>query len=162
MIEVTYKGKSICAIVADSMPLADNPTRKKGDVDLDPNAFEALTGQTTGDFAITWRIVPNSYAEGTKIQYHYEAGQIYYMKIQPRNTIYPVAKFEVKIGSDSYTALTKTQDNCYVIKPNGQSVLSFRITDMFGQVIEEKDYDTKMTATQVSNIVQNGTVQFEK
>ncbi len=162
MIEVTYNGKSICAIVADSMPLADNPTRKKGDVDLDPNAFKALTGQTTGDFDITWRIVPNSYAEGTKIQYHYEAGQIYYMKIQPRNTIYPVAKFEVKIGSGSYTALTKTQDNCYVIKPNGQSVLSFRITDMFGQVIEEKDYDTKMTATEVSNIVQNGTVQFEK
>ena len=166
MIEITCGTKSIRALVVDSMPLADNPGRRAGDVDLDPAAFQELTGATTGDFDITWKLIPNSYAADSDIQYHYEHGSsIYYCKIQPRNTTYPVAKFEYKAANSSkYTEVSKTSDNCYVLDPKSNPVMSFRITDIFGQVIEETDHDTGLTATELTDDLHctEGTVQFPK
>ena len=49
-----------------------------------------------------------------------------------------------------------------MIHPNGASVMSFRMTDIFGQVIEEKDFDTRMTETQLNNVDRRGTVQFPR
>ena len=162
MIEVTYGSKSVNALVTNIMKLSAHPNRNPGDIDLITDAFTKLTGNTTGIYDITWRLVPNSYAENSKVQYYFETGKIYYMKIQPRNTVYPVAKFEYKIGDGNYTEVPKTDDNCYEIDNPGTDVLSFRMTDIFGETIEESDLNTGMTETEVHDVVVNGTVQFTK
>ncbi len=164
MIEITYGKKTITAIVGDSMMLANNSGRKPGDVDLDPNAFKELTGETTGDFDITWRIVPNSYAEDETVQYHFEHGSNpYYFKVEPINTTYPVKTFEYKVGSGDYISLQKTDDNCYEIKStSSMSVVSFRMTDIFDQTIEEVGFDTGITSEISTNKDVPGNVQFPR
>ena len=166
MIEITYGSKSITALVADSMPLHtnENADRQKGDVDLDPDAFNALTGATTGDFDITWKIVPNTAAENGNVQYRIKEGSsTYWVEVQPRNTVYPVAKFEYKIGSGSYQEVKREDYFHYIIKPDGAKKISFRITDIFGQEIEDTDVDLGLTESASSAAaVVDGTVQFPK
>ena len=166
MIEITYGSKSITALVADSMPLDTdkNTDRQKGDVDLDPDAFKALTGATTGDFNITWKIVPNTAAENGNVQYRIKEGSnTYWVAVQPRNTVYPVAKFEYKIGSGSYQEVKREDNFYYIIEPDGAKKFSFLITDIFGQKIEDTDVDLGLTESASSAAaVVNGTVQFPK
>ena len=166
MIEITYGSKTITALVADSMQLDTdkNTTRKKGDVDLDPDAFKALTGATTGDFEITWKIVPNTAAENGNVQYGIKDGSsTYWVAVQPRNTVYPVAKFEYKIGSGSYQEVKREDNFYYFIEPDGAKKFSFLITDIFGQKIEDTDVDLGLTESASSAAaVVNGTVQFPK
>jgi len=165
MIEITYGSKTITALVADSMQLDTdkNTTRKKGDVDLDPDAFKALTGATTGEFDITWKIVPNTAAENGNVQYRIKEGSnTGWAAVQPRNTVYPVAKLEYKVGSGSYKEAELKEFFHYVIEP-GSSAVSFRMTDIFGKEIEEKDVNLGLTGTNsASAAVVDGTVQFPK
>ena len=146
MIEITCaasgQNKTIRALVVDSMMIANNPGREKGDVDLDKFAFEELTGATTGDFNITWRVVELEPALGSYINYAVEQAGQWYVKIQPRNTLYPLSKFEYKVSDGVYREIKREQENMYVLndddmKPFPLNNLTFRMTDIFGETVED-------------------------
>ena len=171
MIEINCGSRKIKALVVDSMPLADNPGRDKGDVDLDPAGFNALTGDTTGDYNITWRVVELEPARKSYISYHLEHGtNQWYIKIQPRNTLYPVAKFEFADENDVFHEVACTSDNCYEIHytetPYNQHHMTFRMTDIFGETVTDSDVDLDIPLEELSANVnlpvpENG-VQFSR
>lgn len=164
MIEVTYQGNTIKAIVGDLMPKATNQSKDDGDIDLEEDAFKALTGEDPTALSVSWKLIPNAYAVGSKIQYHIEHGSnTYYIKIQPRNTVYPVTKVEYLQADGTYAEAAPTDSLCYLIKGLGTPVISLRITDIYGQVVEENDFNTKLTGTDLgSDVCYDGTVQFGK
>ena len=147
MIEINREGRKIKALVVDKMPISDNPGRDKGDVDLDPAGFEALTGANTGDFPITWRVIELEPAQGSFISYRLQHGtNQWYIKIQPRNNLYPLKKFEYMDDNDVYHEVTRTDDNCYEIqyadeKPFSQHHMTFRMTDIFGETVTDNNVD---------------------
>lgn len=171
MIEISCGSRKIKALVVDSMPLADNPGRKKGDVDLDPAGFNALTGDTTGDYDITWRVVELEPARKSYISYHLEHGtNQWYIKIQPRNNLYPLAKFEFADENDAFHEVACTDDNCYEIQysktPYDQHHMTFRMTDIFGETVTDSDVDLDIPLEELSENVnlpvpENG-VQFSR
>lgn len=156
MIEVTYTNengakKTIKALAADEMPIADQTNdRHEGDIDLDEAGFKALTGKTLeegGDFPVEWRIVELEPATRSKIYYHLvEGSSQWYLKIQPRSSLYPLSKFEYMDSNDVYHEVARTTDNCYEIQytdaaPFDARHMTFRMTDIFGETITEANVD---------------------
>ncbi|MBQ5334744.1 MAG: hypothetical protein J6Z45_02230 [Oscillospiraceae bacterium] len=155
MIEITCSAsgitKTIRALVLDSMMIVNNPGRQKGDVDLDPAAFKELTGETEGDFPITWRVVDLKPAKSPYINYAVEKAGQWYIKIQPRNTVYPVKKFEYKDNNGVYHEIPRKQENMYALddeamKPFPLNNLTFRLTDIFGETVEDTGVDLGIAA----------------
>ncbi|MBQ8921863.1 MAG: hypothetical protein IJ060_06840 [Oscillospiraceae bacterium] len=90
-IEIDYHGNKINAIIADAMPYADNQDRVMGDVDLDKDSFEALTGSTGGDLPITWKIIENPYADKENMSLKLKSGTSqWWMQFQFLNSRYPI------------------------------------------------------------------------
>ncbi len=160
-IEVTYRDKSVYAIVGDIMPVNDpqNQGRQAGDVDLNRAASAALGLQPNdGDLDITWRIVPLPTADDQPISYIAKEGtSIYWGCIQVRNTTYPVAKLEFTTGDGNYTELDKKRDGDgyfinYYVPPTeafGAEQVTFRITDIYGQTVI--DENVQIPASRVSS-----------
>ncbi len=160
MIEITYKDaggakKTVKALAADKMPIAEQTNnRHEGDIDLDEPGFYALTGKTLaqgGDFPVEWRIVELTPALESNIYYHLVQGSSqWYLKIQPRSSLYPLSRFEYMDDNDNYHEVQRTDDNCYEIQydettPFNVHHMTFRMTDIFGETITEENVDLGIT-----------------
>ncbi|MBP0966031.1 MAG: hypothetical protein J5722_00205 [Oscillospiraceae bacterium] len=167
-IRVQRGDKSVCALVGDIMPLgSENPNAVAGDVDLNENAFKEIADTVEGRVSVTWQLIPLPTAETAPVSYAVKEGSnLYWAGIQVRNTTYPVAKLEWSADGTNFTEIQRKSDcyNYFVLESGGAKTVTFRITDIFGQVVTDKNVTLPLTGTDSAavQLVSGSGVQFPK
>ena len=133
------------------------PECVSGDIDLSPEAFEKIAKIIDGRINISWHVVPCEV--NGNITFHYKEGSNkWWLGIQVRNTVNHVAKLEIK-QNGNYITLERQRYNYFIAESISGFVgpLQFRITDVYGNVIEETNiaFSEALINTEV-----NGTQQF--
>jgi expansin (peptidoglycan-binding protein) len=108
------------------------------DLDLSPNAFEAIGDPDLGILPVSWESVSCDVAGPISFHYHPDSNP-YYAKIQVRNHRYGVAGLSVAPAGGSFTPLDRSTDNAFEFF-SGVPIaapLSFRVTDVHGMALEE-------------------------
>jgi expansin (peptidoglycan-binding protein) len=151
-IEITDKdGDKVNVVITDRLPEG-----AKGDIDLNPSAFEKLEPLVTGRMNITWKIIPFP-AEGP-IQYVFKPTSCqYWAEVQVRNAKYPIKKLEYYDKStNSYVELPRQEYNYFTAKTGmGEGPYTFRVTDFYGHVLVDTGIAINATETPV-----NGAANF--
>lgn len=108
-----------------------------GDIDLSPEAFEKIAKIIDGRINISWYVVPCEVTGNIAIHYK-EGSNKWWLGIQVRNTVNHVAKLEIK-QNGNYITLERQLYNYFIAEsiPGFVGPLQFRITDIYGNVIEE-------------------------
>ncbi len=114
------------------------PECKPGDIDLSEEAFVELAPLVDGRIPITWKVVPCEISGSVKLIYK-DGSNEYWTGIQVRNHRNPIEKLEFWDGS-TYVDVPRQVYN-YFLKSNGMGPgpNTFRITDIYGNSIIEKD-----------------------
>lgn len=102
---------------------------------------------------VTWRVIALPTEDPVSFRFKPTSSQ-YWAEVQVRNHRYPISKLEVLVNG-SYMELTRKNYN-YFAAPNGMGTgpFTFKITDIYGDVIIEKNIPLKTSA------VVNGTGNF--
>lgn len=133
-LEATGPRGTIQVIVADRCPEC-----RPGDLDFNLPAFQALTGESTGRFPVSWRII--SPPLDGPIAYRFQGSSPYYAKVQVLNHRNPVYGMEVQGPSGDWVALDRVVDNFFVIPdgaiPEPYGALTLRVTDIYGNMITD-------------------------
>jgi expansin len=147
MNEIQYAGSLTCgtciAVTGERgsrvVSIEDRcPECKFGDIDLSIPAFEAIADPIKGRVPISWKIVACPYNNGVKFRFK-EGSSQYWTGVQVRNHRYPVAKLEYKVNG-SYKSINRENYNYFVVTTGmGPGPYDFRITDIYGNVIEERN-----------------------
>lgn len=148
-VEITGPAGTIKAVVVDCLPNTDvlgdgSGTVKKNHIDImGTEAFQKLTGATTGIFDITWKIVALPVSDPI-IYYIKDGTSQWWIGIRLQYQKYPVKKIEIKING-SYVAMEReTTERCYNLykyQTSGTQItvpVEVRLTDIYGDVIEDK------------------------
>jgi expansin (peptidoglycan-binding protein) len=118
-------GKQITIKVVDRCPECP-----PGAIDLSRQAFTQLAPASTGQIAITWRLL--SPALSTPVSYRYKSGSSqYWCGIQVRGHRNPVAKLELRTGS-GWTRIPRQDYNYFVSASGAGCGGTIRITDIYG------------------------------
>jgi expansin (peptidoglycan-binding protein) len=116
------------------------PEQRKGALDLSQEAFAMIADPVDGRVPIEWQFVEGD-VEGP-IQYKFKEGSNeYWTAIQIRNHRTRVKKVEVQKADGSWEALNRERYN-YFTSPSGgmgSGPYNIRVTDVNGQVIEDKN-----------------------
>ena len=132
-VEVTGARGSVVVSIEDRCPEC-----KFGDIDLSIPAFNQIDDPIKGRVPISWKIVPCPYNNGVKFRFKGGSSK-YWTAVQVRNHRYPVAKLEYKVGG-SYVKINRKDYNYFLVETGmGPGPYDFRITDIYGSVIEEKN-----------------------
>jgi expansin (peptidoglycan-binding protein) len=114
------------------------PECKKGDVDLHPGAFDKLADRSAGRIPISWTYVSCAVPAG--ITYHFKDGSNpYWTAVQIRNHANQIASVAYRAKDGSYVPMTRQSYN-YFLEEKGlgnEPPYAFRVTDVFGSVIED-------------------------
>lgn len=112
------------------------PECKYGDIDLDMAAFPSIADLIEGRVKITWKIVACPVTGPIVIHFKDKSNQ-YWTAVQVRNSRFPAKKLEYKMNDGSFKEAVKVDYN-YFLDATGMGVgpYDFRITDIFGHVIE--------------------------
>lgn len=133
-LEATGPRGTIRVIVADQCPEC-----RSGDLDLNLPAFQALTGESTGRFPVSWRII--SPPLDGPIAYRFQGSNQFYAKVQVLNHRNPVYRMEVQAPSGDFVPLDRVVDNFFVIPdgaiPEPYGRLTLRVTDIYGNTITD-------------------------
>lgn len=149
-IEVTSYGGSVKTLVTDLLPEG-----KKGDVDLNEDAFPLIANKIDGRVDISWKIIPLETDEPVSFRFK-EGSTQYWCGIQVLNHRYPVAKLEYLNSNGDYVQLPREQYNYFISSDMGTGPFTFRITDIYGDVIIEEDIPLQLD----SNTIVQGKNQF--
>ncbi|MCM1159073.1 MAG: Ig-like domain-containing protein [Bacteroidales bacterium] len=134
-LKVTGPHGSINVLVTDT--LADGEG-KKGDIDLNKEAFSKIEPLVTGRMTVTWEIIPLPTEE--PIQYVYKpTSNQYWMQVQIRNHRYPVKKLEIQTSSNQYKELPREEYNYFTLDNPGAGPYNFRVTDIYGHVLIDRN-----------------------
>lgn len=151
-LEVTGELGTINMLVTDLLPEG-----KKGDLDLYVDAFPLIAPAEKGRVPVSWRIIPLDSAENAPVCYKFKEGTTqYWCGVQVRNHRYPITKLEYLNENGEFVELPRQQYNYFESMEMGAGPFTFRITDIYGQVIIDEDIPLQ---TDDSVIVQ-GSVQF--
>lgn len=151
-IEVTGELGTINMLVTDLLPEG-----KKGDLDLYTDAFPLIAPVEKGRVPVSWRIIPLDSAENTPISFKFKEGSSeFWCGVQVRNHRYPVTKLEYLNEDGEYVELPRRLYNFFESDEMGPGPFTFRITDIYGQVIVDRDIPL------VPDQVTEGHVQFPK
>ncbi len=146
-LEVTDKdGDKINVVITDMLPEG-----KKGDIDLTRKTFAAIEPLATGRMKVTWRILPLPTTEN--ISYKFKDGSTkWWAQVQVRDHRYPIAKFEfLDEKTGEFVELNRTSYNYYTASGGkmGAGPYTFRVTDIYGHVIVDKDIPLKSDGSSV-------------
>ena len=134
-IEVTGELGSIKMLVTDLLPEG-----KKGDVDLCEDAFPLIAPVEKGRVDISWKIIPLDTAEYAPVSYKFKEGSSpYWCGVQVRNHRYPVSKLEYMNENGEFIELERKQYNFFESDEMGAGPFTFRVTDIYGQVIVDEN-----------------------
>lgn len=117
------------------------PECASGDLDLSPDAFEQIAELQLGRVDISWHFVPCDVPGG--LTYVVKDGSNeWWLALQVRNHRHPISTLEVQeAGSGDWVSFER-QDYNYFVGQSGsgfQLPLSVRVTDVGGNVVEDRD-----------------------
>lgn len=151
-LEVTGELGTINMLVTDLLPEG-----KKGNLDLYTDAFPLIAPVEKGRVPVSWKIIPLDSAENAPVCYKFKEGTTeYWCGVQVRNHRYPITRLEYLDENGEFVELPRRQYNYFESMDMGAGPFTFRITDIYGQVIVDEDIPLQ---TDDSVIVQ-GHVQF--
>lgn len=151
-LEVTGELGTINMLVTDLLPEG-----KKGDLDLYVDAFPLIAPAEKGRVPVSWKIIPLDTAENAPVCYKYKEGTTeYWCGIQVRNHRYPITKLEYLNENGEFTKIERRQYNYFESDSMGAGPFTFRITDIYGQVVIDKDIPLLCDDTKIIQ----GHVQF--
>lgn len=134
-IEVTGELGTINMLVTDLLPEG-----KKGDLDLYVDAFPLIAPAEKGRVPVSWRIIPLDSAEDAPVSFKFKEGSTeFWCGVQVRNHRYPVSKLEYLNSEGEFVELPRRQYNYFESDEMGAGPFTFRITDIYGQVIIDED-----------------------
>jgi len=145
MNQVDYLGSEACGACAEvngpngvvQIRIVDLcPECPQGNIDLSPQAFEAIADLTAGRVPITWHYVSCPYT--SPIRYHFKDGSNqWWTAVQLRNHVNRVARLEVGDGT-TFSAVARLDYNYFVAETGlGPGPYTFRVTDVHGHTVED-------------------------
>lgn len=151
-IEVTGELGTINMLVTDLLPEG-----KKGDLDLYVDAFPLIAPAEKGRVPVNWKIVPLDTAEDAPISYKYKEGTTeYWCGVQIRNHRYPVTRLEYLDENGEFQEIKRRPYNYFESDKMGAGPFTFRITDIYGQMIIDENIPLSYDDTEIIQ----GHVQF--
>ena len=150
-LEVTGELGTIKVLVTDLLPEG-----KKGDLDLYTDAFPLIAPVEKGRVPITWKIIPLETAEDAPVSYKYKDGSTeFWCAVQVRNHRYPIETLEYLDENGTFVSLPRRNFNYFEAQGGlGKGPFTFRITDIYGQVVIDEDIPF------TPDEIQEGHVQF--
>jgi expansin len=137
-IEVKGERGSLVVSIEDRCPEC-----KFGDLDLNKDAFPKIADPVKGRVPISWKIV--ACPINTPVKFRFKDGTTqFWAQVQVRNHKYPISKLEYKAANGKYVEMPRRNHNYFESKELGAGPFDFRITDMYGDVIEEKKIPLKL------------------
>ena len=135
-LEVTGELGTINVLVTDLLPEG-----AKGDLDLYTDAFPLIAPAEKGKVPVTWKIVPLDTAEDAPFSYKYKVGSTeFWCAVQVRNHRYPIEKLEYLNADGEFVELPRRNFNYFEAQSGlGKGPFTFRITDIYGQVVIDED-----------------------
>lgn len=153
-IEVTGELGTINMLVTDLLPEG-----KKGDLDLYTDAFPLIAPVEKGRVPVSWKIIPLDSAENAPVSYKYKEGTSeFWCGVQVRNHRYPIAKLEFLDENGEFVEIPRRQYNYFESDKMGKGDFTFRLTDIYGQVIIDENIPLSYDDTEIIS----GHVQFPK
>ena len=150
-LEVTGELGTINVLVTDLLPEG-----KKGDLDLYTDAFPLIAPAEKGRVPVTWKIVPLDTAADAPLSYKYKVGSTeFWCAVQVRNHRYPIETLEYLNSDGAFVKLPRRNFNYFEAQSGlGKGPFTFRITDIYGQVVIDEDIPF------TPDEMQDGHVQF--
>jgi expansin (peptidoglycan-binding protein) len=142
-VQMTQGGRNVTVTIADScLTQNGNPSCTPGHIDLSRNAFQMLTGQSTGNIGgVTWKYVPCSGMGNIAIQLKKPDDQ-YWNEFIVTNHKYPLASAQIQMKDGTWVDATRQSDNnwraSYMGTDGVMGTYKVRIQDINGGVIEEQ------------------------
>lgn len=135
-LEVTGELGTINVLVTDLLPEG-----KKGDLDLYTDAFPLIAPVEKGRVPVSWKIIPLDTADDAPMSYKYKVGSSpFWCAVQVRNHRYPIETLEYLNDEGEFVALPRRNFNYFEAQSGlGEGPFTFRITDIYGQVVIDKD-----------------------
>lgn len=127
---VGSSGKSVNVYVTD------RSGQSEGNLDLNTAAFEQIASLDAGRTDITWTIVPYPTEEGMHYKFSSDSSSSWF-SLQIRYHVYPIYSLAVLQSDGTYKTLNRRSDNYFTCSGAGNGPFTFRITDIYGQVVEE-------------------------
>lgn len=151
-LEVTGELGTINMLVTDLLPEG-----KKGDLDLYTDAFPLIAPVEKGRVPVSWKIIPLDSAENAPVSYKYKEGTTeHWCGIQVRNHRYPITRLEYLDQNGEFVEIKRRPYNYFESDKMGKGPFTFRITDIYGQVIIDENIPLSYDDTEIIQ----GNVQF--
>lgn len=134
-LEVTGELGTINMFVTDLLPEG-----KKGDLDLYTDAFPLIAPVEKGRVPVSWKIVPLDSAENAPVKYRFKEGSSpFWCGVQVLNHRYPITKLEYLNEQGEFVEIKRRPYNYFESREMGEGPFTFRVTDIYGQVIVDRD-----------------------
>lgn len=144
-IEVTGELGTINMLVTDLLPEG-----KKGDLDLYTDAFPLIAPVEKGRVPVSWHIIPLDSAENAPVCYKYKVGTTeFWCGIQVRNHRYPITKLEYLDKNGKWVEINRRRYNYFESDKMGAGPFTFRITDIYGQQVIDRDIPLSTDDTEI-------------
>ncbi len=144
-IEVTGELGTIKMLVTDELPEG-----KKGDLDLYTDAFPLIAPVEKGRVPVSWKIIPLDSAENAPISFKYKEGSTeFWCGVQVRNHRYPITKLEYLDSNGEFVEIQRRPYNYFESRDMGKGPFTFRITDIYGQVVIDRDIPLSYDDTEI-------------
>lgn len=148
-LEVTGELGTIQVLVTDLLPEG-----AKGDLDLYVDAFPLIAPAEKGKVPISWKIIPLDTAADAPVSYVYKEGSTeFWCGVQVRNHRYPIEKLEyLDAQTQEFVELERRNYNFFESREMGAGPFTFRITDIYGQVIVDEGIPLTPDETQQGHV----------
>jgi len=134
-LEVTGELGTINMLVTDLLPEG-----KKGDLDLYVDAFPLIAPAEKGRVPVSWKIVPLDIADKVPVSYRFKEGSSeFWCGVQLLDHRYPIAKLEYLDENGEFVEIERRRYNYFESMKMGPGPFTFRATDIYGQVIVDRD-----------------------
>lgn len=144
-IEVTGELGTINMLVTDLLPEG-----KKGDLDLYTDAFPLIAPAEKGRVPVSWKIIPLDSAENEPVSYKYKEGTTeYWCGVQVRNHRYPITRLEYLDENSEFVEIERRQYNYFESDKMGKGPFTFRITDIYGQMVIDENIPLSYDDTEI-------------
>ena len=142
-----------------AMNHADYNEAQLADLDLYTDAFPLIAPVEKGRVPVSWKIIPLDTAENAPLSYKYKEGSTeFWCGVQVRNHRYPITKLEYLNDKGEFVEIPRRPYNYFESREMGKGPFTFRITDIYGQVVIDKDIPLSYDDTEIIQ----GHVQFPK
>ena len=144
-LEVTGELGTINMLVTDLLPEG-----KKGDLDLYTDAFPLIAPVEKGRVPVSWKIVPLDSAADAPVCYKYKEGTSqFWCGIQVRNHRYPITRLEYLDKDGNWVEINRRRYNYFESDKMGAGPFTFRITDIYGQQVIDRDIPLSTDDTEI-------------